>query len=543
MTARSTGGVGGDPRLVVVGMVARRAVRSGLGWGAVFALVIVTTATGFKSAYATPASRQRFARTVENNAGLQALFGQTHEIATVKGFTAWRCLGLLTLVGGIWALLHATRTVRGEEDSGRLELALAGETTRLLCAASAIAGMSAGVLAMFAVTAAGALAVMGTGGYGATSALFFALALVAPPAAFVAIGSLTSQLAGTRRQAAAIAGAAFGVAYAIRLVADSDDGLRWLRWASPLGWVEALRPLTGSRPLALVPLVVLSVGLAAIAVLLAGARDYGTSALPMSDSAPPRTLLLGSPWRLSVRLTRPGAAGWAAAITLLAGVVGLVAKSVGEAAAQSEAFAKVIERLGGQATGSAAYLGLSFSILAALLAFQAAGHVAATRGEEAEGYADNLFVRPVARWSWLLGRMASALGALAVVAVLAGLAAWLSSASQGTGVALPRLLLAGVNILPPAVLVLAVGTLAHALVPRRAVTLTYALVAWSFLVDLVGSLVNASHWILDLSIFHHLGPVPAVDPRWGTAAAFYVLAAVAAGAALVTFAHRDVAGA
>jgi len=527
---------------VVARLAARRAVRAGAAWGAVFAVVVLSSAAGFKSTYATAASRSQLARTLAGNAGLQALFGVTRQITTVKGFTAWRCLGILPLIGGIWALLHATRSLRGEEDAGRLELALAGPTTRAGAARSALAGMAAGLAAMLATSTVGTLGAMGAGGYGVTAALFFAVSLVAAPAVFLAAGALASQLAGTRRQAAAMAGAVFGAAYAIRLVADSGSSLRWLRWASPLGWIQALHPLTGSNPAALVPVAALTAALAAGTVYLAGARDYGTGALPASDAAEPQVLLLQSPWRFAVRLTRSRAGGWAAAVALLAAVVGLVAKSVGQAAAESEAFGRVIERLGGRAFGATAYLGLSFSILAALVAFQAAGHVAATREEEAEGYLDNLLVRSLSRAHWLAGRMAAAAVALVAVALLAGAAAWIAAATQDTGVGLGRLLLAGLNILPPALLVLGVGTLAHAVVPRRAVAVTYGLVAWSFLVDFVGSLIGASHWLLDLSLLHHAAPVPAVDPQWGAAAAFLALATAAGALALVAFSRRDLVG-
>src|SRR4030095_2524756 len=48
-----------------------------------------------------------------------------------------------------------------------------------------------------------------------------------------------------------IGAAVLAGSYLIRMAADSDPGLAWLRWASPLGWIEELRPLTGSQPNAL----------------------------------------------------------------------------------------------------------------------------------------------------------------------------------------------------------------------------------------------------------------------------------------------------
>ncbi len=46
--------------------------------------------------------------------------------------------------------------------------------------------------------------------------------------------------------------AASGCLTALRVVADTSSGAGWLRWLTPLGWAEELRPFTSSQqPLAL----------------------------------------------------------------------------------------------------------------------------------------------------------------------------------------------------------------------------------------------------------------------------------------------------
>src|SRR5207247_9144480 len=98
--------------------------------------------------------------------------------------------------------------------------------------------------------------------------------------------------------------------YLIRMVADSDRSLSWLRWASPFGWIEELRPLTGSKPFAFVPIVVAIAVLVTVSMRMARARDLGASALPSRDSRAPRTLLLGGQAGLTVRLTRGAVLTW-----------------------------------------------------------------------------------------------------------------------------------------------------------------------------------------------------------------------------------------
>jgi hypothetical protein len=246
---------------------------------------------------------------------------------------------------------------------------------------------------LWAVTA--AVTVVTGLGYGArfpvTASLFMAVAAVAATAMFMAVGALCGQLAGTRRRAAAMAAAVFGAAYLIRLVAYADMRLMWLRWASPLGWVDELQPLTGSRPLALLPIAGFTAVLAAAAIALAGRRDLGASALPAGDTAAARTRLLTGPFGLACRLARRGALGWFAALAGGGLILGLTAKGT-EAVFSGQSGGGVVARLGGTA-GGAPYLGLGFLIIALMIAMAAAGQAAATRDEEAEGYLDHLLAR------------------------------------------------------------------------------------------------------------------------------------------------------
>jgi polyether ionophore transport system permease protein len=157
----------------------------------------------------------RFADAIGANSGFRALLGAARHIDTVAGFTAWRSLGLVSLVGGLWGLLAGTTLMRGEEDAGRWELLLAGPTTRRRAAAAGVVGLAAGWFAML-VTTAIVTVVAGRQAHPSfpvRSSLFFAVALSAAAAVFLAVGALAGQLAATRRQAAAIAAAVFAATY------------------------------------------------------------------------------------------------------------------------------------------------------------------------------------------------------------------------------------------------------------------------------------------------------------------------------------------
>ena len=526
---------------VIFRLTARKATRSGVVWGYVFGAYLATQALAYASSYKTPAARAALAREFGSNSGVSALVGPARDIGSVAGFTVWKCLAVLAVVGAAWGLLTGTKLLRGEEDAGRWELLLAGQTTPRAAAGKALLGLGCGAGALWALTAAITVVVGRSSKVGISpeGALFLSLAVVAGAAMFLAVGALASQLAPTRRQASAYAGAVLALSYALRMVADSGTGLGWLRWVSPLGWVEELQPLTAPRPLALLPMAGLLAVACWLTLYLANRRDLGASTLPDRASSAPHTKLLFGPFGLDIRLARPGLFAWATGIAAYGLVLGLVAKSAGTAISGSSSLTRALSRLG--AIGTEAYLGVAFLLMAILVAFVGAGQISATRSEEAEGRLDNLLVRPVARSAWLAGRLGLAAAAVVVGGLLAGVCAWLGAASQDSGMSFVSVLEAGLNVVPPGLCILGAGALVLGARPRAATVATYGLLVWSVLVELVGGVVGLNHWLLDTSVFHQMAAAPAVSPDWVTGAVLAGIGVAAAAAGTVAFKLRNIA--
>ncbi len=532
------------PGLVAATLTARRAARSAVVWGCVFGLYVASSALGYAATYKTVQARAQLAATFGTNPGFNALIGPAHEIGTVAGFTAWRSLGVLSIVGGVWGLLAGTRLLRGEEDAGRWELLLVGHTTRRGATARALAGLAVGLLTLWGVTAIITVAVgrAHSVGIAVGPSLFLALALVSSAAIFLIVGALAGQLAPTRRQAAGYAAAVLGIAYALRMIADSGTGLAWLRWLSPLGWVEQLQPLTAPRPLMLVPIAALIASMAGLAIHLAGSRDLGASIVADRARAAARTRLLSGPTSLVVRLTRGVAIAWGISIALLSLMMGLIAKSVGSVLSDNAGDRETFAKMGIRGSGAAQYLAITFLIVALLIALVAAGQLSAARSEEAEGRIDHLLVRQVSRYTWLVGRLAVTTGCLISAGLVAGTMCWLGAASQHSGVGFATLLGAGLNVVPPAVFILGVGALTFGAWPRAVSAVTYGLLAWSFLVELIGGIAGASHWVLDTSLFHQMSAAPASSPNWTSGAVMILLGVGAGGFGAVAFRRRDLVG-
>lgn len=513
------------------------AVRFAIVWGVVFGLFVISTVKAYAIAYPTAAERVKAAATLQS---FSVILGQPVHAETLAGFTSWRVTVVIALIGAIWALLTSTAMLRGDEDNGRWELLLAGPVTKMRAAAEAMLAFGGALGVMFGLTAVVTLAAGGLPGANFTVAesLLFAVALVSGAAMFLGIGALASQLSATRGQAAMISAGVLGGAFLIRMIADGSKGLGWLRWASPFGWIEEIHPLRDPQLIALVPIVALTAGCVIAALSIAGTRDLGSSVLREGETSGRGEWLLG-PATLALRLVRGTALAWIVGIAGFSFFAGYVARSAASLLSDSAAFAQVLGRLGLR-QASEAYLGFTFLQLAVVLAIVAASQMASIRDEEGSARLDNLIVRPTTRTEWLVGRVAIALGVIVVAALAAGAATWAGAESQHVGVSLSTLAEAGLNAAVPAVFVVGAGVLALGLRPRAVSAVSYGIVAYSFLINLIGSLIKGQDWIRDSSLFSHMKLAPAAKPDWGEALVVIALGVAAMIVGGVLFGRRDI---
>lgn len=528
---------------VVLRQTFRRATRTGLGWGVVFALIVVDSAVGYQMSYPTAQSRAYLVASLEHNVGIAALLGQGRDLGSIAGWIPFHSMASLLPLGAIVGLLTASRLTRAEEDAGRWEYFLSGRTTRLGAAVQAALGLAGGIAVMWipvAVTA----AIVGSyyDAYSTTAALFYAAALVGAPAVFGAVSFLAAQVASSRHQANMIGAAMLGIAYLLRMVSSTAPGLSWLRWVSPLGWIDAMHPVTGTSwpPGLLVAAAALAITSAGI--VIASKRDLGAGALPDRETAHSRRFGFGGHAGLDVVLSRSTAIAWIVALAVVSGVFGWISKAGAEAITGSTSAQDMIRRMGVIRAGAAAYLGVTLLMVGATLALGAAAQLGAVRAEEAEGRLDHLLARPVSPRRWLAAKVGVGTAMLVVEAVVAGAAGWVGVSTQGTGLQLGELLQAGVSIVPPALLVLGVGVMIYAVLPRYAAAAGYAIIAWSFLIELVGAVTDLNHWIKDTSLLVHIAPAPAASPDWLSASVMVGIGLVAFAAGLLLFPKRDLAG-
>jgi ABC-2 type transport system permease protein len=131
---------------------------------------------------------------------------------------------------------------------------------------------------------------------------------------------------------------------------------------------------------------------------------------------------------------------------------------------------------------------------------------------------------------------------LLVGGVAAALFTWLGTTSQHAGVILTTLLGAGINLVPPAVLILGFGVLVFGIRPRLTSIAVYGLLGWSLLIVIVGGIGAINHWVLDTSVFHHMASAPAVRPNWEANGIMTVVGVASALLGAFAFNKRDIQG-
>ncbi|RBJ01396.1 hypothetical protein DRA43_18850 [Micromonospora provocatoris] len=121
------------PALVVTGLTVGMSV------------LVVATYAGTVGEGMDAAALEALAR----NPAIRTLFGEPVALDTAGGFTVWRTGTVLAVLVSVWSLLATVRVTRGEEESGRWGLLLAGRLTPAavlrrhlapLMATSAVAG-------------------------------------------------------------------------------------------------------------------------------------------------------------------------------------------------------------------------------------------------------------------------------------------------------------------------------------------------------------------------------------------------------------------
>ena len=504
-----------------------------------FAVYSYVQPAGFHSAYPTVVDRVAFAHSFASNDALRLFYGYPYDVLSVDGYTAWRVGGTLAVLAAVFGVFAGVRVLRAEEDAGRAELVLAATLGRRLTLVSALAAVGAATALIGVAELAGFV----VAGLPVAGSALLALSTVSVIPVFFGLSAVVCQFASTRRSALSAGLVATAAIWAARVAADTVPGGGWLRWLSPLGWAELVRPFTGSTPGVIGLPAVATVVLLLVAYRLTTTRDVGTGIIAPRDRAEPRVHLLSSPLAFALRSQAGGMVAWFGGIAAVALLFGMIASSVSTAGISAN-IRKEIAKLGsGSIATPSGYLAFVFIIFVLAVCLFACSQIGGVRGEEAAGQVETTLALPISRGRWVGGRVLLAGVAAGGLGVVAGALTWVGAETQGVHIAFGRMVEAGSNCWPISVLFIGLATLAWGVAPRAASAVSYGLVTAAFLWYTVAALLGLPKWVVGLTPFQHIGLVPVEGFRIGAALVMGAIGGLAAGAGIWFFRRRDLIGA
>jgi ABC-2 type transport system permease protein len=473
------------------------------------------TVSAIQGLYNTPAKVDSYAAAVKGNA-LMMINGKIAGIDSLGGIIANEFGFIASFAIPFMAVGLIAKMTRKDEETGRLELVLAGRIAR---ADPLLAAVLVTVVAEVLVTAALFASLAGVGVPTGDAALY-ALSLGALGLVFAGAAAVAAQLVEHARGVYAIGLGAIVVAYLLRGLGDVQ--LSPLTWLSPLGWQEQTRAFGDQRWWVLLVPVAAFVLLVAVALGVVARRDVGSALLGVGATAPHASAFLRTPLGIALRSHRGSLIGWSAATVVVSATFGSVAKPLIDAINGNPSLASAIGSSG--ATGLDSVLAMNALILALLAAGYAVQAVGVLRAEETTGRLEARLSGERSRWAWLSVQLALVVVGIVVVSVHGGAVLALSTSwSVGQNVA-GQVAGAVVGFLPAIGFFGGLAVLAFGVVPRwvPVVWLAYAAGA---VIAYLGDSLNLPGVVRALSPFHLIGNPP-IEPVRASHAALLALLTV-----------------
>lgn len=449
--------------------------------------------------------------------------------------------GMYLMIGAaLMSILLAVRLTRGQEESGQLEMVLSGVVSRPTPVAVAAVELVLANLLLWVFT------------WGITAAFhpprssaLFSAGLAAVGLVFGAVALLIAQLTQTARGATGISFALLAIAVVVRGVGDVlEPGGSALSWLSPIAWSQQTRVYADDRWWPLGLSVLTAAVCLAFAILLQRGRDLGSGLLPVRSGRTSADGLLRGQWTLTMRLGRAFFLWWTVAVILFALAYGALAGQVVAGLSGMEDNI-VVQILGGPGHMLNGYLGICLFTFVIMTACYAISSIHRLAADESNGIAELTLSRPVSRQTLIAAHtVTSFLGSAVMIILGGGVLGWTSQIAlstvdyPGDDGLLATMVQASLNYLPALAVICSVAALGYAIRPVL-INLSWALIGYSLLIGMVGSVLKLPKWAENISPFAVTGMPPLTDVEWSDLVLLSIGTLGLFAVALVVFGRRD----
>lgn len=528
-----------------------------LGWGVGMGLTIISPMASVAALISTPAQREALAALAAQFAWNAAPI----KADTVGGYATFK-IGVFIFLVCVWPLLAASRTLRGEEDRGSLDVLLSVPRSRARIAVEKVAALWVALALIGAIT--GVMAYLGGIAFKAdfdlVHGLLFGLDLTLISMVFGGIALLVSQFTHERGPAAGATGGVLMVFIVLDMVHRIFPNTDWVSQLSPIYYYNLSKPLVpsyGASVQGMLVLLALSVVLTAAAIWLFVGRDAGdvvkVPGLPVraartSHALPVRDWSLRSVYARSLGMIAWATVWWT---LLIAGFAGFIVVAVEQMVSKlsdlintgTSPLLSILQHIaGGKAALNELFLGAIFQILPILLMAFAVTQVNRWRTDEDEGRLEMLLATPQSRVGVILGRFAALATSTIVIGVVTLAVAYAAAQRAGVSLDSTNLTEATLGMIPLGLLIAAVGYAAAGWLKTAVDTglLSFLLAAWFFL-SFVAPDLKWPDLTLRLSPFYYYGTPLLHGLDYANMAVLVGVGVAALVIAVLRFSRKDIA--
>lgn len=475
---------------------------------------MLATAAPYGTEFTTPLDRQMLvAQMTTLPVVLRGLLGEPINLEVLGGFLSWRVGNVLPVLLGLWSVIALSGTLAGEAARGSLDLIASTPVSRRSIAVQKVAGhltalTVAMVLAASLIVVAGRVfAVLPGDEISVDAALgqvvLYGLLILAAGSVSFAGAPILGRTRGLALGLVFLFGGYLIASYAS--LSPVIDALQPLSWYA---WTAGHRPIAGVTDWGSLGLLALvCAALLATGVLAFARRDVGASGALSWLRLPSLPPGVGGPFTRQLADRTSVAIAWGLGVGLYASLIAASAPALSDTLSGLPQMAELIESLypGVDLDEPSGILQLAFFGFASLImGLAGASFVASWAGDETGGRLAMVMAAPITRARWVAWSALGVLAAIAVTVIVLGAVVALAVASLGGDVATPVI---GIGILGLAAAGFAgIGLAAGGLVRASlGAPVAAALVIATFLLDTLGAALDLPDFVIDLSIYKHLG--------------------------------------
>jgi ABC-2 type transport system permease protein len=530
-----------------------------LGWGVGVGILMFVVVAAFDSAIGSfpPATKAEFLLAFQS---VGWLWDYPKAVVSTGGYATAKYSIILMLVS-IWGLLAGARILRGEEESGQLDMLLSLPRSRARVVAEKLGALFVALLligAIIGLFAYGGEAQITSTKFSFANALLEGLMISLLAASFASLSVLISQFTRRRGTAAGITGALFALAIALNSISLVSPAYDWVGKLSPIYYFRISKPLVedyGMNWGAAGVLLLFTLVFAGVGAALFVRRDVG-GVIPVAPAgvslpaarltAPQAGWSLRSLFARAIALELPRALWWALGLGLFYFVFTFITRQIQLNLVDSfkgTPYEPIIKALaGGQnATGNAFFLSLLIGFIPVLITVMAVTQVNGWERVEAEGQLDLVLATPQTRAKAILTRIGAASAGQALTLAVTFGAILLAAAIAGLTLDNGKLAQATLGALPWGLVVLAAGYLLATWLRRALLVSTLSLLlAISYGIGLASDAAGWPEWVKRLSIYGYYGNPLVTGLDWQAAGIILGLSVVFTALAVWRFAAKDI---